>query len=246
MAATGVAAQPNRELLLNPAHASWSERAPDVYRARFETNKGNFVVEVERAWAPLGADRFYNLVRFGFYDDQRIFRVLANYIVQWGLSGDPAITAAWKGRTFPDDPPKESNVRGTIGFSSLVPKDTRLTQVYVNYRDNSRNDTTGVVPFGRIIQGMEVLDSLYSGYGSRSGGGMRQGEQDSLLIQGNAYLDRAFPLLDRLIRARIIDKEEPTRSPKFQGSQVPFATSGTNASSPRGGYCIVRPASALI
>jgi peptidyl-prolyl cis-trans isomerase A (cyclophilin A) len=197
------AQEPDRGLLLEPTNPVWSQRAPDVYRARFETSKGNFVVEVRREWAPLGADRFYNLVRHGFYDDQRFFRILANYIAQWGISGDPAVTAAWQGRTFPDDSLRLSNTRGTIGFSSLTSPNTRLTQVYVNYTDNSRNDTTGVVPFGRIVQGMEVLDSLYSGYGSNSGGGMRQGQQEALLTGGNAYVDREYPRLDRLLRARI-------------------------------------------
>jgi homoserine O-acetyltransferase len=204
MAGGAAGQEPDRKLLLDPAHTAWRERAPDVYRARFETSKGDFVVEVRREWAPRGADRFYNLIRHGFYDDQRFFRVLAGYIVQWGISGDPAVSAAWKGHTFPDDSLRLSNTRGTIGFSSLTQPNTRLTQVYVNYGNNSRNDTTGVVPFGRVVEGMEVLDSLYSDYGSNSGGGMRQGQQELLLTGGNAYIDREYPRLDRLQRARIL------------------------------------------
>jgi homoserine O-acetyltransferase len=158
---------------------------------------------VTRAWGPLGADRFYNLARLGFYDDTRFHRVNANYIVQFGLSGDPAVTAAWRGHTLPDDPPRSTNQRGTFAFAQMGPN-TRLTQIYVNLGDNSRNDVEPFTILGTVVEGMDVLDSLYTGYGENSGSGMRQGRQGPIETGGNAYLDREFPLLDRIVRVCII------------------------------------------
>jgi len=193
-------------LLLNPQDPRWTERAPDLYRARLETSRGTFVIEVHRDWAPLGADRFYNLVRYGFYDDARFTRVLAGYIAQWGLHGDPRVIAAWKDVTIPDDPPTQSNTRGTIGFAMRRPND-RQTQVYINLGDNSRNDPEGFAVFGRVVEGMEVVDSLYSGYGEEAGGGMRAGRQGPVEQGGNAYIAENYPLLDYIIRARIEGEE---------------------------------------
>ena len=189
-------------LLLNPADPRWTERAPDLFRARFETSRGPFVIEVHRDWAPLGADRFHNLVRHGFYDGERFTRVLAGYIVQWGLHGDPRVSAAWKDVTISDDPVVQGNTRGTIGFAMRRPDD-RSTQVYINLDDNSRNDAQGFATFGRVIEGMEVVDSLYSGYGEEAGGGMRAGRQGPVEEGGNAYLAERYPLLDYIISARI-------------------------------------------
>lgn len=202
------------DLLLRPDDPSWSERAPDVYLAEFETSRGRFIIEVHRAWSPNGADRFYNLVRNGYYDDCRFHRVLPNYIVQWGIHGDPRVNRIWRDRKIPDDtvPQLNSNTRGFIGFAMAGPND-RGTQVYINLRDNSRNDGQGLVPFGRVIEGMSVVDSLYSGYGAESGNGVRQGQQGPLLEGGNAYLQRHFPKLDYIIRARIIDPARGTRRP---------------------------------
>ncbi len=193
----------NRAALLDPDAPVWSEAAPPVFRADFETSKGNFVVEVHRDWAPHGADRFYNLVRNGFYDDMRISRVRAGFIAQFGLSGDPAITKAWEGRTIPDDPVLQSNTRGYVSYAMTGP-DTRLTQVYINYDDNSRLDAGGFAPFGRVVEGMEIVDRFYSGYDENAGGGMRGGKQGQVKAGGNAYLDREFPELDRIETAKVI------------------------------------------
>jgi cyclophilin family peptidyl-prolyl cis-trans isomerase len=194
---------PSRELLRDPAHPEWSTPAPPVTRIRFETNKGSFIVELIRKWGPRGADRFYNLARLGFYDNTRFHRVSADYIVQFGLSGDPAVTAAWRGREIRDDPPRSKNQRGTFAFAMKGPN-TRLTQIYINLADNSRNNGEPFTILGTVVEGMDVLDRLHAGYGERSGSGMRQGRQGPIEKGGNAYLDRAFPLLDRIIRACVI------------------------------------------
>jgi cyclophilin family peptidyl-prolyl cis-trans isomerase len=192
-----------RSILLDPTHPEWSKPAPPVSRFRFETSKGPFVVEVVRAWAPRGADRFYNLARLGFYHDTRFHRVNAGYIAQFGLSGDPAITAAWRGHALPDDPPRSINERGTFAFAQKGPN-TRLTQIYLNLADNSRNNVEPFSVFGHVVEGMDVVDRLYAGYGEASGSGMRQGRQGPIEQGGNAYLDRTYPLLDRIVRACII------------------------------------------
>lgn len=203
----GCAATPEtparRTLLLDPSHAEWSRPAPPVSRLRFETSKGEFVLELIREWAPIGADRFYNLVRLGFYDDARFHRVSPGYIVQFGLHGDPEVTAAWRDHELPDDPPRADNRRGTFAFAMKGPN-TRLTQIYINLGDNSRNDGEPFTMLGTVVEGMDVLDSLYSDYGEASGSGMRQGRQGPIEEGGNVYLDREFPLLDRLIRACVI------------------------------------------
>lgn len=199
------ASHTTKSLLLDPSNAEWKRQSPPVWYARFETSKGDFVVRCERAHAPNGSDRFYNLIRLGYYDDVRFHRVSRDYIVQWGLNGAPAVNAAWLHAAFPDDPKYGSNVRGTFAFARDTAPGTSNTQVYVNLKDNTRNDGGPFAIFGRVISGMEVLDSLYSGYGERSGSGVRQRRQGEIISGGNAYLDREFPLLDHLIKARIID-----------------------------------------
>lgn len=203
-AQTAQTAQASPEVLTQPGHARWRERAPERYTAAFETSKGRFVIEVHRAWSPNGADRFYNLVRNAYYDQARFHRVLPNYIVQWGIHGDPHIQRIWRNQKIQDDsvPQLNSNTRGFIGFAMTGPND-RGTQVYINLQDNSRNDGQGLIPFGRVIEGMDVVDSLYSGYGPNSGDGVRQGKQGPLEEGGNAYMQREFPLLDWIVRARI-------------------------------------------
>ena len=191
------------EILLDPTLTVWSEAAPDTFVARFETSTGEFAIEVVRAWAPIGADRFHNLVRHGYYDDSRFHRTVPDFIVQWGLAGNPEVTTAWIGRTIPDDEAVvASNVRGTIAFAFTEPN-TRTTQVYINMVDNSRLDAQGFPPFGRVVEGMEVVDRIYSGYGENSGGGLRRGDQSAIVAGGNDYLDREFPMLDRLVRATV-------------------------------------------
>ncbi len=191
-----------RTALLVPASASWSEHAPTVYRARVETSRGAFVMEVQRALAPLGADRFYNLIRAGYYDDSRFTRVVPGFIVQFGIARDSALNAMWSARSFPDDSVKTSNTRGTFGFAMTGPN-ARTTQIYISLVDNTRLDAQGFSPLGRVVEGMSVVDSLYGGYGENSGGGVRAGKQGPLLNGGNLYIDREYPKLDRLIRITV-------------------------------------------
>jgi homoserine O-acetyltransferase len=161
------------------------------------------VLELVRDWGPIGADRLYNLVRLGYYDDTRFHRVRAGYVAQWGLHGDPAVNAAWEGQSLRDDPPRSHNARGTFAFAYKAQPHTRNTQIYVNLADNHRNDAEPFTVLGRVVHGMAVLDSLHAGYGEGSGGGMRQGLQGPLATGGNAYMDREFPRLDRVLRATV-------------------------------------------
>ncbi|HZS08172.1 MAG TPA: peptidylprolyl isomerase [Blastocatellia bacterium] len=192
-----------RAALMKADHKLWSQPAPDLFRAKFETTKGSFVIEAERAWAPRGVDRFYNLVRAGFFDDSRFFRVRAGYIAQFGIPGDPAIAAVWRDERIPDDPVRQSNRRGFVGYAMTGPN-TRTTQLYINLADNQRLDAEGFAPIGRVVEGMEVVDQLYAGYGEDAGGGMRGGKQGKIFEGGNAYLDRGYPRLDKLVRAGIV------------------------------------------
>jgi homoserine O-acetyltransferase len=190
---------------MNPKHKLWSERSPDVFKVKMETSKGTIVIEIHREWAPLGADRFYNLVGRGFFDDSRFFRVRPGAFTQFGIPGDPAIAAAWKEQRITDDPVRESNIRGSIAYAMTGP-DTRTTQLYINLSDNSRMDKDGFAPIGRVVEGMDVADRLYSHYGEEAGGGMRAGKQGKIFEGGNEYLDREFPRLDRLIRVTIVKR----------------------------------------
>lgn len=194
-------------LLLDPSHPEWSLPSPDVWRARFETTEGSFVVEATRAHAPNGSDRFYNLIRLGYYDDARFHRVREGYIAQWGLHGRPDVNAAWQGAAFPDDPPYGSNVRGTFAFARDTVPGTSNTQLFINLGDNRRNDRDPFAVFGRVVEGMDVVDRLYGGYGEESGSGVRQRRQGPILEGGNAWLDRNFPRLDRIVRARILPRD---------------------------------------
>jgi len=192
-----------RAILIDAAHPAWSERAPDTFRARFETTRGAFVLEVVRAWAPIGADRFYNLIRHGYYDDVRFHRTVPDFITQWGISGDPEVSAVWYERGMVDDTVLASNERGMMAFA-FTDSGTRSTQVYVSMVDNSRLDVQGFAPFGRVVDGMDsVVDSIYSGYGENSGGGVRRSDQSRIVSEGNAYLDAEFPDLDQLLRVTI-------------------------------------------
>ena len=175
-----------------------------------ETTKGEMVIEIHREWSPRGADRFYNLVRDGYYDDSRFYRVIQGKWAQFGINGDPKISNAWRGRTFPDDPPVKSNTRGTIAFAFAVPNG-RTTQVFINQKDNSATHDGEFVPFGKIIRGMEVADALNSEYGETAGSGIRSGKQVPLFEQGNAYLDKNFPHLDRIIRARLVARRNASK-----------------------------------
>jgi peptidyl-prolyl cis-trans isomerase A (cyclophilin A) len=182
--------------LLHPA--SLHAKAPAVFRARFTTTKGTFVVTVHRAWAPRGADRFYNLVRAGFYDGQRLFRVVPGFVVQWGISGTPKISKAWHNATIHDDPVRHTNAKGTIVFADAGPN-TRTTQLFVNLAANTNLDSSGFAPFGVVTTGFSTLRHLYSGYGEKPTGEQAQMEQ-----QGEPFFRKHFPKLDRILRARVL------------------------------------------
>lgn len=190
------------KLLALLAFASVVQSAPAVFRVKFETTQGNFVVEVHREWAPHGADHFYQLVRAKYYDKSRFFRVVAGKWVQFGIAGKPKVSQRWRDRTIEDDPVRQTNKPGFIAYAFTKPG-TRSTEVYINLGDNSRQDATGFAPFGKVIEGMNVVEKLYSGYGENSGGGMRAGHQDKMFEEGDAWLDREYPKLDKLIRARV-------------------------------------------
>jgi peptidyl-prolyl cis-trans isomerase A (cyclophilin A) len=189
--------------LLNPEDPAVNRTAPPTFKTKFETSKGDFVVQVTREWAPMGADRFFNLVRHGFFDDARFFRVISGFMAQFGINGDPKVSAAWRTQRIKDDPVKQSNTRGFVSFATSGPN-SRTTQLFINYGDNSRLDKMGFAPFGRVIEGMEVVEQLYSGYGE----GAPQGKgpnQARIQQEGNDYLNREFPRLDYIKKATIIE-----------------------------------------
>ena len=178
-----------------------SDAAPAVFRVRLDTTKGPIVIEVHRDWAPRGADRFHELVTAGYFDDNRFFRVVNGQWAQFGINGDPAVARRWRTQTFPDDLRTQSNVRGMVSFAFAEPN-ARTSQVYIALKDLSDpQDAQGFAPFGRVVSGMEVADALNSEYGESSGSGIRAGKQQPLFDGGNAYLDREFPRLDRLLHA---------------------------------------------
>lgn len=187
--------------LLDPSTAK--DKAPDAFRAKFTTTKGEFVIDVHRDWSPNAADRFYNLVKLGFYDDVRFFRAVEGFMVQFGISGDPAVNAKWQELGIPDDPVKQSNKRAFVTLAQRNTPNSRGTQVFINYGDNSRLDGMRFAPFGQVVQGMDVVDSLYKGYGegAPSGAGPDQGR---IQAEGNRYLDTAFPKLDAIKHAEIV------------------------------------------
>lgn len=180
--------------LMNPA--SLRAKAPDVFKAEFTTTKGNFVVEVHRDWAPLGADRFYNLVRNGFFTDAGFFRVVPNFMVQFGLSANPAVNKAWMNSEFRDDPVKESNKRSYITFAKTGAPNSRSTQLFINFKDNAFLDSQGFAPFGMVVEGMDVVDKINPAYGERP-------DQGRITAEGKAYLDKNFPQLDRITAAKV-------------------------------------------
>ncbi len=190
----------HRSPLLEPTPEELQTPGPDSFRVAVQTTRGPFLVMAHRDWSPYAADRFYFLVTHGYYDETYFFRVVKGYVAQWGISGHPAINLAWRHRDLPDEPVMMSNVRGTIAFARGGPQ-TRDVQIYVNYANNTKLDTLngiGFPPFAQVIQGMDALDSLYSGYGNAV-------PQDSIVREGNAYLQRKFPLLDRILTARVTE-----------------------------------------
>ncbi|MEX0753391.1 MAG: peptidylprolyl isomerase [Xanthobacteraceae bacterium] len=185
--------------LANPA--ALNEKAPATFKAKFDTSKGVFVVEVRRDWAPNGADRFYNAVKNGFYDNARFFRVMSDFMAQFGINGDPKISAVWRAARIKDDPVKQSNKRGYLTYATSGP-DSRTTQVFISFKDNSGLDAQGFAPFGQIVSGMNVVESLYGGYGDGPPRG-RGPDQARLQFEGNAYLAKDFPRLDYVKKATI-------------------------------------------
>lgn len=179
-----------------------NQKAPDTFRVAFETTRGNFVIEARRDWAPVGVDRFYNLVREGFFDGVRFFRVIEGFMAQFGISGDPQVAGAWQGTRIPDDPVAASNTRGRVSFATSGPG-TRTTQLFINYADNSRLDEMGFSPIGEVVEGMDVVDALHSGYGEGAPRG-RGPDQGRIQREGNTYLASEFPDLDWIRGAEIV------------------------------------------
>lgn len=197
------AAAPKPNPLLDPS--TLTAKAPDVFQVQFDTTKGPFVVEVHREWAPNGADRFYNLVANGYYDNAKFFRVISGFMAQFGIHADPAINKAWRPAMIQDDPVTQSNTRGMVSFA-MSGRNTRTTQLFINYSDvNARLDTMGFAPFGKVIEGMDVVDALHSGYGEGAPRG-RGPDQRRIIEEGNAYLTAEFPELDSIKTARILKK----------------------------------------
>jgi peptidyl-prolyl cis-trans isomerase A (cyclophilin A) len=191
--AAGGSANPNRAKLRTPSQLT--EKAPDTFKARLDTSKGVIVIEVHRDWAPLGADRFYNLVKNGFYDGCRFFRVINGFMAQFGVNGDPSINTAWRGANLRDDPVKQSNKRGFVSYGNAGPN-SRTTQLFIGYKDNSYLDASAFAPFGQVVSGMEAADMLFSGYGDMP-------DQSRIQAEGNAYLAKSFPKLDFIRKATI-------------------------------------------
>jgi len=196
--------------LLNPA--SLTAKAPAEFKVSFTTTAGNFVVVVHRDWAPLGADRFYNLVRRGFFTNAAFFRVVPGFVVQFGLNADPAINHAWHDANIHDDPVKQSNKRGALVFATAGPN-TRTTQLFINFADNTRLDGMGFAPFAEVTEGMDVVDKIYSGYGE-------QPQQDRITDQGDAYLSKNFPKIDKIKLARVMPPE-PAPAPAKPATNSP-------------------------
>jgi peptidyl-prolyl cis-trans isomerase A (cyclophilin A) len=200
-AAQAPAAAPDQAALMSPASAT--AQAPAVFKAKFATTKGDFVIEVHRDWAPHGADRFYNLVKIGFFDDAAFFRAIDGFMVQFGIHGSPQVSAKWRDANIPDDPAAgQSNKRGAVTFATAGPN-TRTTQLFINYGDNGASlDGQGFTPFGQVTDGMSVVDSLYKGYGEGAPQG-RGPDQGRVQSEGNAYLKTDFPQLDYIKTARL-------------------------------------------
>lgn len=191
---------PDRARLVTPADPAFTVQAPERSRVQLETTKGLVVIEVIRDWAPRGADRFVNLARHGYYDEATVFRIRPKTWAQFGIAGDPAVAQAWRQATFPDDPFRQTNTRGTVAFAFAVPNG-RTTQVFINLRDNAAtHDTEPFVPFGRVVEGLDVADAFNAEYGEGLGG-IRAGRQDAAFADGNAFFRRVYPRLDVIHRA---------------------------------------------
>ena len=200
-----ISGQGNVEKLKDPSQLS--ERAPDQFRARFDTSQGGFVIAVEREWAPLAADRFYNLVKNGFYNDTRFFRVLSGFMAQFGLHADPSVQSAWTTANLEDEPVRKSNTRGFVSFTRESSPHSRYTMIFINFKDNSYLDADGFAPFGEVVSGMDVADRLYSGYGRQN-----VPDQRRIVREGNAYLLAEYPKLDFVKTAAIEAGSSPAKT----------------------------------
>ena len=185
--------------LVNPG--TLRAKAPEVYKVKLTTTKGDVIVQVNRAWAPLGADRFYNLVRGGFYKDAAFFRIVPRFVAQFGIPARPEVAAVWEKAKIVDDRVTQSNKRGTLTFATAGPN-TRTTQIFINYSDNTSLDTQGFAPFGTVIEGMDLVDKFFAGYGESP-------DQGRIQMQGKAYLDKSFPNLDRIVTAVVMPADAP-------------------------------------
>jgi peptidyl-prolyl cis-trans isomerase A (cyclophilin A) len=192
----------------NPAKLT--EKAPETFKAQFDTTKGKFTIEVTRSLAPNGADRFYNLVRSGYFTDIAFFRVIPGFMCQFGIHGDPTVSAKWREATIPDDPVKDSNTRGAITFATAGPN-TRTTQLFINFGNNTGLDGQGFSPFGKVIEGMDVVDKINSEYGEGAPNGLGPA-QGRIQMEGNAYLKKDFPNLDYIKSATIVAAELPAKN----------------------------------
>ncbi len=192
--------------LFDPKSSAMNQTAPEEFLVKLETSKGDITIKVNREWSPRGADRFHNLVTGGFYDECRFFRVIDGFMAQVGIHGDPKIMAVWRDQTIGDDPTRHTNARGTICFARTGQPNSRSTQFFISYRDNSYLDDSGFSAFGEVIEGMDVADNLYSGYGEGAprGNGPTQGR---LQMEGNEYLIKDFPDLDYIKTATVVENE---------------------------------------
>jgi peptidyl-prolyl cis-trans isomerase A (cyclophilin A) len=191
-------AQPAAKANLNNP-AAFKEQAPAVFKASFDTSAGTFVIEVHRDWSPNGADRFYNLVKSGYLDGVKFFRVIPGFMVQFGMHGDPAVQAAWTSARIQDDPVKESNKRGYVTFAKPNAPNARSTQIFINFADNAGLDSQGFSPFGKVVSGMDVVDKINAKYGATPGN-----DQGNIASGGNAYLDKTYPGLTAIKTATIV------------------------------------------
>ncbi len=197
-----------RALLLAPTNPFWLAHAPDTVLADIETTRGMITVELPRAWAPNGVDRFYNLARAGYFDDSRFYRVVARFIAQFGIAGDPVIAARWGQRKIRPDSVRTPNARGTLTFAQYTPRD-RTTNLFINLSNNSSLDSLGFAPIGRVVQGMEVADSLYAGYGELTMAGPPLDNGKRLYRESNKYMDAEYPKLDRILRITVRSNPTP-------------------------------------
>ncbi len=225
---SGAASQAPSPALMNPA--ALKARCPDDLKVKFTTTHGDFVVEVHRDWAPIGADRFYNLVKNRFFTDQAFFRYVPGFIVQWGIPANPALTKVWNNATIKDDPFKQSNKKGTIVFARTGLPNSRSTQFFINLRDNGASldppQQQGFTPFGMVVEGMDVVEGLYSGYGEGADMGGRGPTQGLIESQGKAYLDKNFPKLDRIVSTTIVSPETTSTPATPKKSTTTPATKG--------------------